>query len=62
MFKILFFKSNYKNIFEGDLGWKKIKVKKSPIFKWSMNSTYIKKPPFLEKEELKKKLTMPDHF
>ena len=54
--KSSFFKSNYKNIFEGDLGWKKIKVKKSPIFKWSMNSTYIKKPPFLEKRRIEKKI------
>ena len=52
--KSSFFKANYAKIFEGDLSWKKIKAKKSPIFKWSMNSTYIKKPPFLEKEKLKK--------
>ena len=62
MFKTSFFKSNYKNIFEGDLKLEKIKVKKSPIFKWSMNSTYIKNLLFRKKEELKKKLTMPDRF
>ena len=50
--KTSFFKTNYKNIFEGDLSWKKIKVKKSPVFNWSMSSTYIKKPPFLEKRNL----------
>ena len=30
--KSSFFKSNYKNIFEGDLGWKKIKAKKITNF------------------------------
>ena len=40
--KSSFFKSNYANIFDGDLSWKKIKADKSPIFRWSMNSTYIK--------------------
>ena len=43
------FKEKYKNIFEGDENWKKIKVPKSETFKWSPTSTYIKKPPFLEK-------------
>ena len=52
-----FFKSNYTSIFEGDLSWKKIKANKSPVFKWSMNSTYIKKPPFLEKREIEKNIT-----
>ena len=50
--KSSFFKSNYANIFDGDLSWKKIKADKSPIFRWSMNSTYIKKPPFLEKRDV----------
>ena len=50
--KTSFFKTNYDNIFEGDSSWKKIKVKKSPVFSWSINSTYIKKPPFLEKRNL----------
>ena len=52
--KASFFKTNYKNIFDGDLSWKKIKANKSPIYKWSMNSTYIKKPPFLEKRKIEK--------
>ena len=50
--KTSFFKTNYQNIFKGDSSWKKIKVKKSPVFNWSMSSTYIKKPPFLEKRNL----------
>ena len=39
------------------MSWKKIKANKSPVFKWSMNSTYIKKPPFLEKREIEKNIT-----
>ncbi len=45
-----FFKKNYDNIFNGDKSWEKINAEESPIFKWSINSTYIKKPPFLEKK------------
>ena len=60
--KSSFFKSNYANIFDGDLSWKKIKADKSPIFRWSMNSTYIKKPPFFRKRDIEKILTMPDHY
>ena len=45
-----FFKKNYENIFSGDKSWEKINAEESPIFKWSINSTYIKKPPFLEKK------------
>ena len=54
--KSSFFKSNYKNIFQGDLSWKKISAEKSAIFKWSINSTYIKKPPFLKKKKLEKNI------
>ena len=45
------FEKNYKKIFEGDSSWKKINIDKSPIFNWSLNSTYIKKPPFINKRE-----------
>ena len=44
------FKKNYKNIFKGDSSWEAIKIKSSSTFNWSINSTYIKKPPFLENE------------
>ncbi len=40
--------SKYSKISEGDENWKKIKTKKSETFNWSISSTYIKKPPFLE--------------
>ncbi len=51
------YKKKYRNIFDGDENWKKIKVSKSETFKWSPNSTYIKKPPFLKKNDsLKSKI------
>ncbi|MBF91723.1 MAG: aconitate hydratase AcnA [Rickettsiales bacterium] len=42
------FEKNYSNIFKGDDNWKNLKIAKSDTYKWSMSSTYIKKPPFLE--------------
>ena len=52
--KVELFKKNYKNIFKGDSSWEAIKIKSSSTFNWSINSTYIKKPPFLENELSKK--------
>ena len=51
--KVELFKKNYKDIFKGDSSWEAIKVKSSSTFNWSINSTYIKKPPFLENESNK---------
>ena len=51
--KVELFKKNYKNIFKGDSSWEAIKIKSSSTFNWSINSTYIKKPPFLENESNK---------
>ncbi len=48
--KVELFKKNYKNIFKGDSSWEAIKIKSSSTFNWSINSSYIKKPPFLENE------------
>jgi len=42
------YKKNYDTIFEGDNNWNKIKVQSSATFRWSITSTYIKKPPFLD--------------
>ncbi len=50
------FEKNYSKIFDGDLSWKKIKAKKNPTFNWSINSTYIKRPPFVEKRKDQNKL------
>ncbi|MFQ3307461.1 MAG: aconitate hydratase [Candidatus Midichloriaceae bacterium] len=41
----------YKNIFEGDDSWKKIKVSKELCYSWDDKSTYIKKPPFFIQNE-----------
>ncbi len=43
-----FYKKNYSTIFEGDREWEKLNVKKSSTYDWSLTSTYIKKPPFLD--------------
>ena len=48
------FINKYKNIFLGDQNWKNINAYQSSNFKWSLNSTYIKKPPFLELTKLNK--------
>ncbi|MAZ46748.1 MAG: aconitate hydratase AcnA [Rickettsiales bacterium] len=48
--KVELFKKNYKDIFKGDSSWDAIKIESSSTFNWSINSTYIKKPPFLENE------------
>ncbi len=43
-----FYKKNYSTIFDGDYEWEKLRVKNSSTFEWSLTSTYIKKPPFLD--------------
>ena len=44
------FIEKYKNIIEGDENWKKIIIKKSPIFNWNNSSTYLKNPPFFSEK------------
>ncbi len=44
-----FYKKNYATIFKGDKEWENLNVKESSTFEWSISSTYIKKPPFLDK-------------
>ena len=46
-----FYEKNYSDIFKGDVEWEKLNVKKSSTYDWSLTSTYIKKPPFLEQEK-----------
>ena len=50
------FIKKYSSIFEGDKNWKKINISKSDTFKWSMSSTYIKKPPFIVQDKKKMKI------
>ncbi len=42
------FIKRYSNVSEGPKQWQKIKTKKSSIYDWEENSTYVKKPPFFE--------------
>jgi len=42
------FIKRYSNVSEGPKQWQAIKTEKSSIYKWDVNSTYVKKPPFFE--------------
>ncbi len=42
------FIKRYSNVSEGPKQWQQIKTKKSSIYNWEENSTYVKKPPFFE--------------
>ena len=42
------FIKRYSNISKGPKQWQEIKTKKSSIYNWDENSTYVKKPPFFE--------------
>ncbi len=42
------FVKRYSNVSEGPKQWQQIKTKKSSIYEWEENSTYVKKPPFFD--------------
>jgi aconitate hydratase len=42
------FIKRYSNVSKGPKQWQEIKTKKSSIYNWDENSTYVKKPPFFE--------------
>ncbi len=42
------FIKRYTNVSEGPKQWQEIETKKSSIYNWDENSTYVKKPPFFE--------------
>ena len=42
------FVKRYSNVSEGPKQWQQIKTKKSSIYDWEENSTYVKKPPFFD--------------
>ncbi len=42
------FVKRYSNVSEGPRQWQEIETKKSSIYDWKENSTYVKKPPFFE--------------
>ena len=42
------FNNRYSNVFKGPKEWQIIKTKKTSIYDWQNESTYVKKPPFFE--------------
>jgi len=42
------FTSEYKSAMKGSKAWQNLKTSKGDRFKWSRNSTYIKRPPFFD--------------
>ena len=48
------FLSRYKQIYKGDKNWASIKTIKNDTYEWKDSSTYIKHPPFFEKNSFKK--------
>ena len=42
------FRKRYSDVFKGDAGWKKVKVKKSLTYSWDAKSTYVQNPPYFE--------------
>ena len=42
------FRQQYASVFEGDVRWQKLPVPTGDRFEWEADSTYIRKPPFLE--------------
>lgn len=40
------FQRKYKNVFEGDSSWKKIRVGEGQTYSWNDKSTYIQNPPY----------------
>ena len=45
------FNKTYSTIFDGDDNWKKLKIKKSSLFNWKKNSTYIKEVSFFKQNK-----------
>ncbi len=42
------FQSQYANVFEGDERWRSLTVPTGELFEWDQNSTYVRKPPFVD--------------
>src|SRR5262245_11591693 len=42
------FATKYKDVFNGDAEWRKIKVEGGLTFKWSCSSTYVQNPPYFD--------------
>jgi aconitate hydratase len=42
------FQRQYANVFEGDERWRSLPVPTGNLFEWDQQSTYVRKPPFVE--------------
>lgn len=42
------FRTQYKDISEGDEGWKALPSGGNTLFEWDANSTYVRRPPYVE--------------
>ena len=42
------FQRQYANVFEGDERWRSLPVPTGNLFQWDQQSTYVRKPPFVE--------------
>jgi aconitate hydratase len=42
------FRRQYANVFEGDQRWRSLHVPAGDLFEWDPQSTYVRKPPFVE--------------
>jgi aconitate hydratase len=42
------FRQRYANVFEGDERWRSLHVPAGDLFQWDPQSTYVRKPPFVE--------------
>jgi aconitate hydratase len=42
------FEKKYRDVFKGDEAWQNIKVTKSDVYNWDINSTYIRLPNFFD--------------
>jgi aconitate hydratase len=42
------FQRQYSNVFEGDERWRSLPVASGNLFEWDEQSTYVRKPPFVE--------------
>ena len=42
------FQRQYANVFEGDERWRSLPVPTGDLFEWDQQSTYVRKPPFVE--------------
>jgi aconitate hydratase len=47
------FRREYSSVFEGDVRWRQLPIPTGDRFEWESNSTYIRRPPFLQGIELK---------